>query len=69
MEEKNEKKKPMTIDDLVEVLKRRREKYGNLKVLVDTQDGGSYSLYGEDAVDVVESVTPAGDMTKSLQIG
>lgn len=69
MEEKNEKKKPMTIDDLVEVLKRRRDEHGNLKILVDTQDGGSYSLYGEDAADVVESMTPAGDMTKSLQIG
>ena len=70
MEGKNEPKKPMTIDDLIEVLKKKREEHGHMNVVVDTQEGWAYSLFGEDAVSVVESMTmPECEMVKSLQIG
>ena len=62
--------KAMTIDDLIEVLKKKREEHVNMKVQVNTQEGWNYSLYGKDAITVLEVMSGAdGEMEKILQIG
>ena len=62
--------KALTLDDLIEVLEKKREEHGNLKVHVNTQEGWAYSLYGKDAITVLEVMAGAnGEMEKILQIG
>ena len=59
------------ISDLVEALKKMQEKHGDLEVVVATQDGGSYQLWSENDLGVVESYNPeTGETARSyLQIG
>ena len=62
--------KALTIDDLIEVLEKKREEHGNLKVHVNMQEGWSYLLYGKDAITVLEVMSGAdGEIEKILQIG
>lgn len=61
--------KALMLDDLIEVLEKKREEHGNLKVQVNTQEGWNYSLYGKDAVTVIEIMAADGEIEKILQIG
>ena len=47
------KKDKITASQLVAILQKRIEEFGDLVVSVNTQDGGSYYLYGPEDVSLV----------------
>ena len=55
--------------ELVKILEQKIKQYGDLKIIVNTQDGGSYNLYGEDDVSVTDSYAADGTCYQSLEIG
>ena len=59
----------MKASELVALLQKRINEYGDLKIVVNTQDGGSYSLIGEDSVRLVTSYNSEGKEVHKLEIG
>ncbi len=63
-------KTPLKASELITILQKRIDEYGDLEISVDTQDGASYSLYSEDDVKIVEGENQdTGAKTKFLEIG
>jgi hypothetical protein len=59
----------MTVSKLIEILSKLKEKEGDLTVLVNTQDGGSYGLYSEDDISVVTWFDNDGSKIDVIEIG
>lgn len=56
-----EKRKPLTAIQLIEILRDRVKEYGDLPVTVNTQEGGTYSLYVRCDMDEPEDKGNASD--------
>ena len=65
-----EKRKPLTAIQLIEILRDRVKEYGDLPVTVNTQDGGTYSLYDGCDVSLVTWTNPKTKEThQTIDIG
>lgn len=62
-------KKRLKASELVAILQKKIAEHGDLEVTVDTQEGGSYSLYSEDCVHKVEWTRKDGSKISTLEIG
>jgi len=58
----------MKASELVALLQKRIVEYGDLKIVVNTQDGGLYSLIGEDSVRLVTSYNRERKEVRMLEI-
>ena len=59
----------MTVSELIEILSKLKEENGDLKVLVNTQDGGVYGLHSEDDISVVTWFDNDGSKNDVIEIG
>ena len=55
--------------ELVAILQKKIAEVGDLEISVNTQDGGSYSLYSEEDVNIVPWTTAVGSTVKTIEIG
>lgn len=62
-------KNRMKASELVKLLQKCIKEAGDLEISINTQDGGSYGLYGEDSVGVVEYNTKNGNAIRVIEIG
>ena len=67
--DKRRRQQRLTASQLVEILRKKIREHGDLEVSVNTQDGGSYSLYGEDSVNVVTRDYSDGSQVQTIEIG
>jgi len=63
------KRNAMKASELVAAIQKRIAEEGDLEVSVNSQEGASYSLYGEDDVRAVEWTMPDGSKAKTIEIG
>lgn len=62
--------KAMKASELIEVLEQRIAEFGDLEISVNTQEGGTYSLYGKDDVGVTTwTNTKTGEKHNTIEIG
>lgn len=61
--------KHMTVSELIKVLSKMQAEHGDLEISVNTQDGGSYSLYSEEDVHLEHYYDTFGDETPVIEIG
>ena len=59
----------MKASELVALLQKRITEHGDLEIVVDTQEGASHFLCGEDAVELVISYDHEGKEVRRLEIG
>lgn len=59
----------MKASELVKLLQKCIKEAGDLEISINTQDGGSYGLYSEDSVGVVELNTKNGNTIHVIEIG
>lgn len=64
-----EMKNRMKASELVELLQKCIKEAGDLEISINTQDGGSYGLYSEDSVGVVEYNTKNSNVVRVIEIG
>lgn len=65
-----EKRKPLTASQLIEILRDRVKEYGDLPVTVNTQEGGTYSLYdGWDVSVATWTNTKTQETHQTIDIG
>lgn len=62
-------KQRMKASELVKILQKCIKEAGDLEISINTQDGGSYGLYREDSVGVVECNTKNGNTIRVIEIG
>ena len=62
-------KQRMKASELVKLLQKCIKEAGDLEISINTQDGGSYGLYSEDSVGVVECNTKNGNAVRVIEIG
>ena len=62
-------KQRMKASELVKLLQKCIKEAGDLEISINTQDGGSYGLYSEDSVGVVEYNTKNGNAIRVIEIG
>ena len=62
-------KNRMKASELVKLLQKCIKEAGDLEISINTQDGGSYGLYSEDSVGVVEYNTKNGNAIHVIEIG
>ena len=62
-------KNRMKASELVKLLQKCLKEAGDLEISINTQDGGSYGLYSEDSVGVVEYNTKNGNAIRVIEIG
>ncbi len=61
--------KCMTVSELIKVLSKMQAEYGDLEISVNTQDGGSYSLYSEADVKPIYYYNKFGNKIQMIEIG
>ena len=61
--------KPLKASELVAVLQKRIEEFGDLEILVNTKHGAMYGLFSEDEVICTPTAYVDGSRSKALQIG
>ena len=62
-------RKAMKASELVAALQKRIEQYGDLEISINTQDGGSYSLYGLEDIRPMSGTAEDGQPGEWLEIG
>lgn len=61
--------KRLKASELVAILQQRIKEFGDLEIIVSTQDGGAYGLYGADEVSLVVGKNKNGKLIEKLEIG
>jgi len=69
MEKQMNNRKAMKASELVAALQKRIEQFGDLEILVSTQDGASYMLYGIEDISVITSFSKTGQCIERFEIG
>ena len=62
-------KEKLKASQLVAILQKRIEEFGDLEISVNTQEGGSYSLYGAEDVSLLTWTAKDGTKVNTLEIG
>ena len=62
-------KTPLKASELIKILQKRIDESGDHEVSINTQDGGSYNIYSEDGVRVLEYTMLNGETIKAIEIG
>lgn len=65
----NKSKTCLKASELVAILQKRIAEHGDLEITVDSHDGASYDLYGEDAVQLIVGHDREGKEVRWLEIG
>ena len=61
--------KHMTVSELIEVLSKMQSEHGDLEISVNTQEGGSYSLYSEEDIQLAHYYDKFGTEIPMIEIG
>lgn len=61
--------KHMTVSELIKVLSKMQAEHGDLEISVNTQEGGSYSLYSEEDVHLAHYYNKFGNEIQMIEIG
>jgi hypothetical protein len=61
--------KHMTVSELIKVLSKMQAEHGDLEISVNTQEGGSYSLYSEEDVHLLHYYDIFGNEIPMIEIG
>ena len=61
--------KHLTVSELIKVLSDMQAEHGDLEISVNTQEGGSYSLYSDADVQLVHYYDMFGNEIPTIEIG
>jgi hypothetical protein len=59
----------MTVSELIKVLSKMQAEHDDLEISVNTQEGGSYSLYSEEDVHLEAYYDKSGNKIPMIEIG
>jgi hypothetical protein len=59
----------MTVSELIKVLSKMQAEYDDFEISVNTQEGGSYSLYSEEDVHLEVYYDKSGNKIPMIEIG
>ena len=62
-------KTPLKASELIKILQKRIDEAGDHEVSINTQDGGSYNIFSEDGVRVIEYTMMNDETIKVIEIG
>lgn len=63
------KKIPLKASELIAILQKKIAEVGDVEIMVNTQEGASYSLYSEEDINVIPWTKPDGTIYKTIEIG
>jgi len=67
--EQTNKRPVLKASELISLLQKKIDEYGDLEISINTQEGSSYSLYGEDCVQLMTGTKPDGSEIQWIEIG
>lgn len=62
-------RKPVTVSELIKILSKMQTKYGDIEISVNTQEGGSYSLYSKEDIQIAKWYNKSGNVKQTIEIG